>query len=131
MKLTIVILFNLIFISLVSAQHQEEFNISLSQDKMILKGNEQKEILVTLHCSRSYAKLKSSLTVSSALPEGVEINFEPASGIISESIAHIRANETAKPGTYFIVINCTKNHKNKGSMLKLTIDSASSDRAKL
>jgi hypothetical protein len=122
MKLFITLLINFVFVSSMHAQHGEEFSISLSKDKLILKAGESKDIALTLLRSRSYNKVNASLHLSSALPEGVQITFEPDAGLIDSSTAHLAIDEKAKPGNYFIVINCTMNHKNKGVMLKLVIE---------
>jgi hypothetical protein len=122
MKLFITILINFIFAGLLSAQHVEEFTLTLSQDKLQLKAGEQKDISLNLQRSKSYARVSASIRLSSALPEGIRITFEPDAGVINNSTAHILVDENAKPGSYIVVINCTMNHKNKGVMLKLVIE---------
>lgn len=102
---------------------KKEFTISLSQNALEIRSGETKDITVTLQRSRGYSKLNAALNLSSSLPDGVNISFEPSTGVIENTIARITVNENAKPGNYMIVVNCTINHKNKGTMLKLTVKS--------
>jgi hypothetical protein len=103
---------------------KNEFIIELSTNKLETKAGEEKEVTVKLLRSKRYAKLPSSMSVSSMLPDGVNIKFEPATGIMESTQAYVKVDESVKSGTYTIIINCAMNHKNKGSMLKLVINDA-------
>jgi hypothetical protein len=130
MKIFTFVILNIISIGLVSAQQEasnpkNEFNIELSNNKLEIKPGEEKDITVKLIPSKSYAKLSSVMGLSSMLPEGVHIVFEPSSGIIVATQVHVKIDESVKPGSFTIIINCTMNHKNKGAMLKLIINESS------
>jgi hypothetical protein len=121
----------LLFIAtgIVSAQETavlptKEFAIALSQNMLEIEPGEKKDVTVTLLRSRSYVKLKAEINLSSSLPPGVSITFEPINGIIESTKALITVSDDAKPGSYTIIVNGSINHKNKGAILKLVISSA-------
>jgi uncharacterized membrane protein len=99
----------------------KEFALALSQNALELKPGETKDITVMLQKSRSYSKLKADVNLSSSLPAGVKISFDPDSGVLENTKAVVSVSEDAKPGNYTVIINGTMNHKNKGAMLKLII----------
>lgn len=100
---------------------KKEFEMFLAQNVVDIKPGETKAVAITLQRSRSYSKLNADMNLSSSLPEGIQITFDPRNGAIENTTAIITATETARPGNYTIIVNCTINHKNKGSMLKLNI----------
>jgi uncharacterized membrane protein len=112
--------------SVVSAQEStvlpaKEFTLALSQNTLELNPGETKDIAVILQKSRGYSKLKADVNLSSSLPTGVKISFDPSSGVLENTKATVSVSEDAKPGNYTIIINGIMNHKNKGAMLKLMI----------
>lgn len=98
-----------------------EFTISLSENSLTIKPGESKQITVAVHRSKSYAKSKAIMGLSSALPEGLTAVYEPAEGNFETSVVTLTAGPTAVSGTYQIVLNGTLNHKTKGSILKLSV----------
>lgn len=99
----------------------KEFAIALSQNTLEVKPGETRELEIILQRSRSYSKLKADMNLSSSLPDGIEISFDPSSGILENTKAIIKAAENATPGNYTIILNAAMNHKNKGAMLKLIV----------
>lgn len=100
-----------------------EYSVSLSEKVVNLKPGETKQITVSLLKSKSYSRSKAKLGLSSTLPEGVTVAFEPAEGVFDESVASISANSTAKDGEYQIIIKTTINNKIKGSIVKVVVGS--------
>jgi uncharacterized membrane protein len=99
-----------------------EFTIELSATEVELKPGETKEVIVNLYRSKAYSKSKVVLGISSSLPQGITITYEPAEGLIETSTAKITASHDTKPGAYILLLNGTMNHKSKATMLKLTVN---------
>lgn len=126
-------IFSLIFIlsvvSLSAASAQDktaprtEYSVSLSEKVVNLTPGETKQITVSLLKSKSYARSKAKLGLSSTLPEGITIAFEPAEGLFDSSVASVSANPTAQQGEYQIIIKTTINNKIKGSIVKVVVGS--------
>ncbi len=61
------------------------------------------------------------MDVSSSLPEGVSISFDPSQGNFDKCVATIDVGASAKPGTYLVVIIGTIQFKSIGRVLRLTV----------
>ena len=59
--------------------------------------------------------------LSSALPAGVTLTFDPDKGDGDLCQATISALSDAQPGTYSVIVNATLNYKTKGSILKIAV----------
>jgi len=101
-----------------------EYSVSLSENIVKLKPGETKELTVSLLKSKSYARSKATLGLSSSLPDGITVSFEPAEGLFDSSIAKISAATTTKEGEYQIVIKSIVNNKIKGSIVKVVVGSS-------
>lgn len=101
-----------------------EYSVSLSEKVVNLKPGETKELTVSLLKSKSYSRSTAKLGLSSTLPEGVIVTFEPAEGVFDNSVASISANATTKEGEYQIIIKTTINNKTKGSIVKVVVGSS-------
>lgn len=116
-----------LMIAVVSSLAQEkitprtEFTIALSSSSLEVKAGESSDVTVLLNRSKSYSKSNAVLTLSSGLPEGVSVTFEPSEGIIDQSVVKVSVAETTKPGNYMLIVNGTMQHKNKGATLKLIV----------
>ena len=114
-------------VCVVSATAQEkpaprsEFAVELSASSIEIKAGESRDVTVHLNRSKSYSKSKGVLGLSSGLPEGVTVSFEPATDVTTESIAKIAVTKTAKPGNYTLILNGTLEHKTKGATLTLIV----------
>jgi hypothetical protein len=105
---------------------RSEFTIELSTATLEAKPGETKNVDITLNRSKSYAKSKAKLGLSSGLPAGVTIEFEPAEGVVESSIAKVSISPAVKPGSYTIILNGVIQNKTKGKTLKLLVtDNAS------
>ncbi len=98
-----------------------EFTLGLSTAVLELKQGGTGDITVNLNRSKGYSRSNAVLTLSSGLPEGVSVTFEPATGVMEKSIATVSVAEHTKPGNYMIIVNGTIQHKNKGATLKLIV----------
>ncbi len=82
---------------------------------------ESKDVTVTINRSKSYSKADVVLGLSTSLPKGITITYEPAEGLISSSIAKITADEDAQAGNYTIILSGEIRNKKKGGTLKLVV----------
>lgn len=109
----------------VSAQNLEipkkEFSISLSKDKLELLRGENDQLDIGILKSRGYRDSKIKMGMSSIVPKGVSIAFDPSKGAFDFTKASISIADDAIPGTYLLIVNATLQYKTKGSILKLVI----------
>src|SRR5689334_19710038 len=101
-----------------------EFTVDLSAPSLSIKPGESKSVTINLNRSKGFAKSKAVIGLSSGLPQGVTIAFEPAEGVITSSVANISVAETVKPGNYMIILNSTIQNKSKGATLRLVVGDA-------
>jgi hypothetical protein len=128
MKNSIILFF---FISLVTVQvsfaqeataPRKEYVISLSTNAITVAPGESKQVQVLINRSKTFLKGQVELGLSSSLPEGVTITFEPAKGQINSSVATITASAQAAAGQYPIIIKSRLKNLNKGSIISITVD---------
>jgi hypothetical protein len=98
-----------------------EFTVELSTSSLEVKAGETKEITLTLNRSKQYSKSKATLGLSSGLPQGVTVTFEPTDGVLESSVVKVAVAEHAKAGNYMIILNSTMQQKSKGTTLKLIV----------
>ena len=115
---------------LVSAVAQEQtaprtdYSVSLSEKTLTLKPGETKQVTVALLKSKSFIKSEASLGLSSSLPNGVTVSFEPAVGAFDSSVASFTAAADATPGEYQVIIKAVMKNKTKGSIVKIVVESS-------
>lgn len=100
-----------------------EYTVSLSENVVKLAPGETKQLTVSILKSKSYARSKATLGLSSTLPEGITVTFEPAEGMFESSVASIAAASTVPVGEYQFILKTTVNHKIKGSIVKVVVGS--------
>jgi hypothetical protein len=109
----------------VSGQNLEvpknEFSISLSKDKLELSHGENDQLDIGILKSKGYQNSKIKMGMSSSVPKGVSIAFDPNKGTFDFTKAIISIGDDATPGTYLLIVNATLQYKTKGSILKLVI----------
>ena len=100
---------------------QKEFALSLSDETLVLARGENKKVDIQILKSKAYQKGKMEMGLSSSLPNGITLSFDPDKGESDSSQATITALPEAQPGTYSIIVNATINYKTKGSILKIAV----------
>ena len=100
-----------------------EYSVSVSENKLQVKPGESKALTVSILRSKSFSKAEAKLGLSSGLPEGVTVSFEPAEGMFESSVATITVGPATKEGEYQLILKTTLNNKIKGSIIKLTVSS--------
>lgn len=98
-----------------------EFAIQLSKNALEVKPGTSAEFDVTIVRSKGYSKSSAKLGLSTTLPEGIFIDFEPASGLFETSLAIVRVSDAVKPGLYQIVVRGEINRIVKGAILKVNV----------
>jgi hypothetical protein len=78
-------------------------------------------VTVSLIRSNAFSKSKAKLGLSSSLPAGISLSYEPSEGVIESSVAKITVSADAKAGTYLVLPNAIINNKSKGTTLKVIV----------
>lgn len=102
---------------------QHGFYIS-ADDSVTVEQGQGKKIRVLVVRAKALADKKVRMGISSSLPEGVSINFEPQPSDINLDEAIIQVSPSAKSGSYFVVLSATVQYQTKGRVLKLIIKKA-------
>jgi hypothetical protein len=107
------------------AQTNREFSITLSESSITLKPGESKQVDISILRSKGFSKGEVKLSLSSALPDGITVNYEPAAGHFDASTATITVSNTTAIGAYQLVLNGTIYNKVKGTILKVVVSNDS------
>lgn len=99
-----------------------EFSVSLSENVVTIKPGETKQVTVSILRSKSYSRSAAKLGLSSSLPTGVTVAYEPAEGMFETTTASITAAPDSKAGEYQVILKTTLNNKVKGSIVKLVVE---------
>lgn len=99
-----------------------EYQVSLSENIVKIAPGESKQITVNLLRSKGYSKSEAKLGLSSSLPAGVTVTYEPAEGLMESSVATIAASKEAKAGEYQIILKSTLKNLIKGSIVKVVVE---------
>ncbi len=100
---------------------QKEFTISCTKNQLALSRGATERVDVMVLKSKGYQKSKTKMGISSSLPKGVAITFDPDKGNFDSTKASILIEENAAPGEYSIILNATLNYTTKGTILNLSI----------
>ena len=128
MKKLILLVIVLVAVSIDKSYAQEktaprtEYSVTLSENVIKLKPGETKEVTVSILKSKSYSRSTTKLGLSSSLPTGVTVGYEPAEGMFESSVATFTAGADAKLGEYQVILKTSVNNKIKGSILKVIIE---------
>lgn len=98
-----------------------EFAVELSTTTLEITAGQTKEVTLSILSSKTFAKSKAQLKVSSGLPEGVQVTFEPAEGVLEKSAVTIAVAPQTAPGSYTLILNTTIRQKSKGATLRLVV----------
>lgn len=103
-----------------------EYSVSLSESVVTLKAGETKQVTVSVVRSKAYSRSGAKLGLSTSLPAGITVAYEPAEGMFESSVASFTASADTKPGEYQVVLKTTVNNKIKGSVVKIVVESGTS-----
>jgi hypothetical protein len=127
MKKSIILFFfaSLVTVQLSFAQEtapSKEYAIALSTNAISVAPGESKQVQVSINRSKAFLKGQVELGLSSSLPEGITVTFEPAKGQFNSSVATITASSQVVAGQYPIIFKSKLKNLNKGSILTITVD---------
>ncbi len=111
----------LLIVFVAGAQNRSDFSLNLSERSVILKPGESKSMTISIERSKGFTKGDVKLSLSSVLPQGITINYEPAVGHFDSSVATITASSSVPVGNYQLVLNATIQNKTKGTILKVAV----------
>jgi len=100
---------------------KKEFTVFIVEETATLTRGDHKNVDIRILKSKSYQKGKIKMGVSSSLPPGITITFDPETGNGDLIHATISTLPDTAPGVYSIIVNATINYKTKGSILKITV----------
>lgn len=101
-----------------------EYSVSLSENVVKLKPGEIKQVTVSILKSKGYSRSTAKLGLSSSLPAGVTVAYEPAEGMFESSVASFTAAADSKAGDYQVILKTSVNNKIKGSIVKVVIETS-------
>jgi hypothetical protein len=132
MKLFNLTLLLVLVVSFESAQAttstpKSEFSVALENSSVHLKPGATTSVNLEFLRSKQFQKSKVTLGLSSSLPEGLTVTFEPDGGLIDKTAVHIQASETVKAGNYLVIVRATMQNRSKGATLKIVIGDAQPD----
>lgn len=99
-----------------------EYSVSLSENNIKLKAGETKQLTISILKSKSFSRSEAKLGLSSALPAGITVTYEPAEGMFESSVATISAAAGTIAGEYQIILKTNVNNKIKGSIVKVVVE---------
>lgn len=103
------------------AAPEKEFVLRTKTNTIEVSRGSSGTVEVEIVRSKSYQKPEASIRMGSAVPAGVTISYEPATGVADRSTVSIAVSEQAVPGDYNLILNCTVKYKTKGVILKLKV----------
>lgn len=71
--------------------------------------------------SKGFQRSKSTFTLASTLPEGMQIQYDPREGVTDKATVTFIVNEQVPEGVYPLLLNCTMQHKTKGIVIKVKV----------
>lgn len=101
-----------------------EYSVSLSENVVRLKPGETKQLTVSILKSKNYSRSATKLGLSSSLPAGVTVAYEPAEGMFESSVASFTAAADSKAGEYQVILKTSVNNKIKGSIVKVVVENS-------
>jgi len=99
-----------------------EYSVSLSERVVTLKPGESKQVTVSILKSKAYSRSETRLGLSSSLPAGLSVSYEPAEGMFESSIATFSAAAGTAVGEYQIILKTNVKNKIKGSIVKVVVE---------
>jgi hypothetical protein len=100
---------------------QKEFTLTADRNEITLKRDESAGLDIVILKSKEVKGSMVSMGVSSTLPAGIAVNFDPEKGLIEMSTVKISASGETKAGIYNLIITAKIRNKLKGIIVKLII----------
>lgn len=106
-----------------------DYKLELSSDVIQLKTGGTAQVDLSLIRGGRYKDQPASLGLSSSLPKGVTVQYEPASNVMDKSVVTISSDKDTKPGVYYIGVKSTIVNNIKSTLLKVEVKEGLADGA--
>jgi hypothetical protein len=93
----------------------------VAEDSVMIEKGASKKINIRILRAKGLVNKDVRMEISSLLPEGVAVDFEPDVGDFKVSKAIIHVGPSAKADSYFIILSGTIQSETKGRILKLIV----------
>ena len=101
----------------------QDFKISSGEKQIILAGGESGTMDLFVKRSKRFKNREIKLSINpAALPQGVDVEFDPNPSTDQWNAMHIHVDPQAIPGSYFLIVNGETPLLSKGLALKIVIE---------
>jgi hypothetical protein len=101
---------------------EKEYNLIASANAITMARGQQDSVKLTVLRSKSFKTGKASLSVNSPSGAGLNVRVEQVPGETDEYMVYVTTTTDTKAGEYTFIPTCTLRNKQKGIILKLTIN---------
>ena len=98
-----------------------DYKLEITLDAIQLKAGSTTQVDLSLVRGGRYKKHEATLGLSSGLPEGITVRYEPAVNVMDKSIITISSTKETKPGVYYVGIKATILNTIKSTLLKVEV----------
>jgi hypothetical protein len=103
---------------------KKEFTVTISEKSINLAPGESQTIAVIINRSKAYKKAKINLSLGSALPEGLSVEFENGTDPLNQRKMILTADENIAISSKTMILKAKSARVSKGVMFKLNADTA-------
>jgi hypothetical protein len=101
---------------------KEEYKLISSATALTVSRGTQDSVKLTVIRSRSFKTGKASMNVNAPTNAGLDVRVKQISVESDEFMVYLITTTDTKPGEYTFIPTCTLRNKQKGIILKLTIN---------
>jgi hypothetical protein len=101
---------------------KHEYTLVASTNAITMERGEQDSVKLTVLRSKSFKTGRVSLSVNSPSNASVNVRVEQVPGEVDEFMVYFTTTSDTRTGEYTFIPTCTLRNKQKGIILKLTID---------
>jgi hypothetical protein len=101
---------------------KEEYKLVASANTITMARGQQDSVKLTVLRSKSFKTGKALVSVNSPSGAGLNVRVEQVPGEVDEYMVYLTTTTDARTGEYTFIPTCTLRNKQKGIILKLTIN---------
>jgi len=98
-----------------------DYKLEIASDAIQLKAGSAAQVDLNLVRGGRYKNREATLGLSSGLPAGLTVNYEPAVNVMEKSLITISSTKETKPGVYYVGIKATILNTIKSTLLKVEV----------
>lgn len=106
-----------------------DYKLEIASDAIQLKAGSTAQVDLNLVRGGRYKNHEATLGLSSGLPAGLTVNYEPAVNVMEKSLITISSTKETKPGVYYVGIKATILNTIKSTLLKVEVKDALAETA--